>query len=150
MTTTTFTIIRDQDITGISGTGHVADGVVFPDGVAVVRWRDLGGPAAERGVQPTTVVFPSLEAVEALHGHNGATRIVFGALTSTCKHCGRTIVTTRPRAGWVHADGKQNHLQRCHSDDSGLPYGYNADPADESCSMSCLGYVDPTKEQATP
>jgi hypothetical protein len=148
MTTTTFTIQREQDITGISGTGHVADGVVFPDGTTVVRWLDLGGPAAERGVRPTTVVFESIAAVEALHGHNGASRIVFGSMTSICKHCGRTIVTTMPRSGWVHADGKQSHLGRCHSDDSGLPYGYNAQPADEACTMQCLGYVDPTKQTA--
>lgn len=139
MTTRSFTINREQDITGISGTGHVADGVVFPDGTTVVRWRDLGGPAAERGVRPTTVVFESIDAVEALHGHNGATRIVWGASTAVCKHCDRTIVTTRPAAGWVHADGVQNHLGRCHSDDSGLPYGYNAEPEGEPCSAPCLG-----------
>lgn len=77
MSTRTFTLYRAQDVTGISGTGTVADGATFPDGVTVVRWRDLGGPATERGVRPTTVIFPDLEAVEALHGHNGATRIVW-------------------------------------------------------------------------
>lgn len=140
MTTRAFILFRDQDVTGISGTGPVADGVVFPDGTTVVRWRDLGGPAAERGVRPTTVVFESIAAVEALHGHGGATRIVYGALTSVCKHCGRAIVTTRPRNGWVHADGGQNGLNRCHSDDSGLPYGYDAAPVGEPCSMGCRGY----------
>lgn len=143
MTTRAFTINRDVDVTGISGTGHVADGVQFPDGTVVVRWRDLGGPAAERGVRPTTVVFESIDAVQALHGHNGATVIVWGALTSICKHCGRTIVTNRPRAGWVHADGKQRSLGSCHSDDSGLPYGYNAEPEGEPCSTPCLGTTTP-------
>lgn len=147
-TTRTFTIQREMDVTGISGTGHVADGVVFPDGTTVVRWRDLGGPAAERGVRPTTVVFESVEAVEALHGHNGATRLVWGALTSICKHCGRTIATTMPRNGWIHADGGQRHLHRCETGDSGLPYGYDGCPEDEPCTMSCLGYVDPTTSDA--
>lgn len=137
--TRAFVLHREQDITGISGTGPVADGVVFPDGTTVVRWRDLGGPAAERGVRPTTVVFESVEAVMALHGHNGATRFVWGASTSTCKHCGRTIVATRPDAGWAHADGRQARLGRCHSDDSALPYGYNAEPAGEPCSIACRG-----------
>lgn len=75
--TATFTLHRYDDITGISGVGVVAHGAVFPDGTTVVRWRDLGGPAAERGVRPTTVIFPSIAAVEALHGHNGATRILW-------------------------------------------------------------------------
>lgn len=75
--TTTFALHRETDITGISGTGVVAHGCVFPDGTTVVRWRDMGGPAAERGVRPTTVIFPSIAAVEALHGHGGATRIVW-------------------------------------------------------------------------
>lgn len=141
MTIRTFILFRDTDITGISGTGPVADGVVFSDGTTVVRWRDLGGPAAERGVRPTTVVFESVEAVEALHGHGGATRIVYGAVTSVCKHCGRAIATTWPPNGWVHADGGQRHLNRCHGDDSGLPYGYNADPEGEPCGLGCLGEV---------
>lgn len=75
--TRTFEIHRDQDITGLSGTGHVADGVVFPDGTAVVRWHEVGGETYERGVRATTVMFPNVTAVEALHGHNGATRLVF-------------------------------------------------------------------------
>lgn len=139
MSTRTFTIHREQDVTGISGTGHVADGVVFTDGTTVVRWRDLGGPAAERGVRPTTVVFESIEAVEALHGHNGATRIVWGSATAVCKHCDRTIATTAPRNGWVHADGGNRLLSRCNGEDSGLPYGYNAEPEGEPCGMPCLG-----------
>lgn len=75
----TFTLQRDQDMTGISGTGVVAHGAVFPDGTTVVRWRELapGDPNYDRGVRATTVVFPNLAAVEALHGHAGATRIVF-------------------------------------------------------------------------
>jgi hypothetical protein len=73
----TFELHRDVDVSGISGTGVVADGAVFPDETTVVRWRDVGGPAADRGVRPTTVVFPSVDAVEALHGHAGATRLVW-------------------------------------------------------------------------
>jgi hypothetical protein len=73
----TFEIHRDVDLTGISGVGVVADGCVFPDGTTVVRWREVGGEHYERGVRATTVVFPSVSAVEALHGHGGATRLVF-------------------------------------------------------------------------
>ncbi|WP_277212337.1 hypothetical protein [Isoptericola croceus] len=61
---------------------------------------------------------------------------------SICKHCGRTIATTGYWAGWVHAEGAQHRLGRCHTDDSGLPYGYNAEPAGEPCTFSCFGYED--------
>lgn len=140
-TTRVFILFRDKDVTGISGTGPVADGVVFPDGATVVRWRDLGGPAAERGVRPTTVVFETVAAVEALHGHGGATRIVWGSLTAVCKHCGRAITSPRAGNGWIHADGGQRGMNRCHGDDSGLPYGYDADPEGEPCHRGCLGHV---------
>jgi hypothetical protein len=72
-----FQVKRDVDMTGVSGTGIVADGVEFPDGTTVVRWRDVTGPNYDRGVRATTVVFPNVTAVEALHGHNGATTLVW-------------------------------------------------------------------------
>jgi hypothetical protein len=63
-----FKLVRTTDITGVSGTGHVADGVAFDDGVVVLRWRSEW---------PTSVVFHDrgVEAVEKIHGHGGATRI---------------------------------------------------------------------------
>jgi hypothetical protein len=135
--------MRDQDITGISGTGPVADGVVFPDGTTVIRWRDQQGPNADRGVRPTTVVHESPESVEALHGHNGATRIVWGAQTSTCTHCRRVIAglfRESPEVGsWLHIDGGQAGLMRCHTKDSGKPYGYDAHPEGTPCGSWCLG-----------
>lgn len=63
-----FQLHRDHDVSGISGTGIVADGVVFPDGVTVIRWR---------GERRSTVVWQSVDDVEAIHGHGGATRIVW-------------------------------------------------------------------------
>jgi hypothetical protein len=58
---------RDEDISGISGSGHVADAVVFHNGKCVVSWR---GPKA------SIVVYDSLEDAKAIHGHNGSTRFV--------------------------------------------------------------------------
>jgi len=34
----TFVLHRDEDVSGVSGTGVVAEGVVFSDGAVVVRW----------------------------------------------------------------------------------------------------------------
>ena len=64
-----FVLARDEDVSGVSGTGIVAEGVVFDDGVAVLRWR---------GAWPTSVVFHDrgLDAVREIHGHGGKTRVV--------------------------------------------------------------------------
>ena len=65
-----FELHRDQDITGVSGTGVVADGVAFDDGVVVLRWR---------GEWPTSIVWHerAVESVEHVHGHNGHSFIVW-------------------------------------------------------------------------
>ena len=58
--------MRDEDETGISGTGVVAFGVVFSDGVTVTRWNS---DVAQ------TCVWQSFDEVDAVHGHGGRTRI---------------------------------------------------------------------------
>lgn len=65
---TTFGLIRDHDVTGISGTGRVADGTLWPDGTVSVRWR---------GDRPSIVHWDALADVERVHGHGGHTRIVW-------------------------------------------------------------------------
>jgi hypothetical protein len=66
-----FHLHRDVDISGVSGTGVVAEGFVFSDGTAVVHWL---------GQWASTVVHPKgPEQVEAIHGHGGATRLVWDA-----------------------------------------------------------------------
>lgn len=63
-----FHLDRRVDVTGASGTGYVADGVVWPDGTVTVRWR---------GERCSTVNWDRLEDAEAIHGYGGATRIVW-------------------------------------------------------------------------
>lgn len=60
-------LIRDDDETGVSGTGPVAWVVEFPDGTAVTRW-------AVTDIRQTCV-WTSIEDVLAIHGHNGKTRL---------------------------------------------------------------------------
>lgn len=66
-----FELHRDEDVTGVSGTGVVAEGVAFSN----------GGPVALRWMSewPTSVVFHDrgIESLEAVHGHGGRTRIVW-------------------------------------------------------------------------
>lgn len=75
----TFVLIRREDVTGLSGTGVVAEGIEFSDGTVAMRWLQDGVSEfhAERGVRPTTVVHENITSVEALHGHNGATVVEF-------------------------------------------------------------------------
>lgn len=63
-----FHLERDTDVTGVSGTGRVADGVQWPDGTVALRWI---------GDRPSTVHWGSVDDVAAIHGHGGATRIVW-------------------------------------------------------------------------
>lgn len=78
MTLRRFHLVRHQDITGISGTGIVAEGAVFTDGTTVVRWLPAGTARPDQ-VSPTTVIHSAadggIDNVIALHGHNGATEI---------------------------------------------------------------------------
>lgn len=67
-----FQLVRDVDVTGISGTGVVAEGIEFSDGTTVLRWVK-SGTARPEVVKPTTVVHDDVASVVALHGHNGAT-----------------------------------------------------------------------------
>ncbi len=70
MTARRFELHRDTDVSGVSGTGVVAEGIAFTDGVVALRWRSEW---------PTSVVFHDrgVDAVQAVHGHGGATRIVW-------------------------------------------------------------------------
>lgn len=81
MTARRFILRRYEDHSGLSGAGDVAEGVVFSltaheqaqgitDGAATVRWLTEW---------PTSVVFHDrgLASAVHLHGHNGATRLIF-------------------------------------------------------------------------
>jgi hypothetical protein len=62
-----FELHRDTDISGVSGTGVVADGVQFPDGTVALRWR---------GELPSSTIHDrGIAAVISIHGHGGHTRI---------------------------------------------------------------------------
>lgn len=64
-----FVLFRREDISGVSGVGIVCWGFQFADGKCVTRWCS--------GEHRQTAVWDDLEAIEAVHGHNGATVILF-------------------------------------------------------------------------
>jgi hypothetical protein len=63
-----FELVRDVDVSGVSGTGVVAWGVQFPDRKVITRWK---AQIAQ------TCVWDSIEDIEAIHGHGGLTHIVW-------------------------------------------------------------------------
>ena len=64
----TFQLHRDEDASGISGTGVIAEGVQFSTGRCLMAWLTTYRSIA---------VYDSIEDLEAIHGHNGKTRIVW-------------------------------------------------------------------------
>ena len=65
-----FELVRETDVSGVSGTGVVAQGVVFWDGAAAMRWLEPVG-------HQSTSFYTDIEDVTAIHGHNGATKVRF-------------------------------------------------------------------------
>lgn len=62
-----FVLQRNEDVSGVSGTGVVAEGIQFTDGVCVIRWKTV--PIA------STAVYDSVDDLIGIHGHEGATQI---------------------------------------------------------------------------
>lgn len=63
-----FELHRDIDVSGVSGTGVVAEGVEFSSGHVAMRWH---------GKDASTCIWSSIRSAMAIHGHGGATRLVW-------------------------------------------------------------------------
>ncbi len=63
-----FVLNRTHDETGNSGTGIVAIGTQYPNGHVSMMWLSHMG---------SYIWDDSIEIVKALHGHNGATEVVW-------------------------------------------------------------------------
>jgi len=73
-----FLLLRHEDVSGVSGIGIVAEGILFADTSVALRWR---------GQWPSTSIWPSLDAMMAVHGHNGLTEILFVDKDPLLEHC---------------------------------------------------------------
>lgn len=63
-----FDLVRNEDESGISGTGYIAEGVEFSDGTCVMRW--LTNTAS-------TALYANVNELVKIHGHQGKTIVVF-------------------------------------------------------------------------
>lgn len=125
-----FMMLRRVDETGVSGVGHVADGVVFEDGTVVVRWRTA---------TPGTTSFASLEHAKAVHGHDGKTVfefhdddapvvwlccLCFSDMDIPVNHCfqcgagGSAIAMSKSQLDYVqrHDKHRLESLRKCHDE----------------------------------
>lgn len=76
-----FELHRAEDKSGVSGTGIVAEGVVFWNGKCALAWK----------TQHTSVaIYDDIETLEKIHGHDGKTQVVFPseeAAAAVCRMC---------------------------------------------------------------
>lgn len=64
-----FYLQRIEDVSGTSGTGIVARGVVLPSGNCVLEWLTF---------HSSICIYKNIEDVEKIHGHEGRTKVVIG------------------------------------------------------------------------
>lgn len=64
-----FVLDRLIDISGVSGVGPVAEGVEWSDGTVSLRWK---------GEHPSITFWQGgISSVESVHGHGGATKVLY-------------------------------------------------------------------------
>lgn len=63
-----FQLHRDEDSSGVSGTGIVAEGVEFTNRECVIHWL---------AKHSSMGFYNNIEHVVKIHGHDGRTRLVF-------------------------------------------------------------------------
>ena len=72
-----FLLERVEDESGISGTGWIAEGIQFTNGIVVLSWRVVNGKTHALGEFNSTAVYYSLERCQEIHGHGGKTLFRF-------------------------------------------------------------------------
>lgn len=87
-----FRLDRAIDHTGASGVGTVADGVVWPDGTVTLR---------SRGAYASTVIWDSLDAAVAVHGHGGDTSVVWADGTEVMPPVDPVALRIVTEEGWA-------------------------------------------------
>lgn len=75
-----FELIRHVDVSGVSGTGPVAEGIEFSGGAVALRWTST---------KPCTAVWDSIDDLLSVHGHDGATEVrwIDQAVASDDREC---------------------------------------------------------------
>ena len=62
-----FYLQRKEDESGVSGTGRIAQGIVFDNGKVALTWLSD---------HPSVTVYDNVGEVRAIHGHEGKTELI--------------------------------------------------------------------------
>lgn len=62
-----FYLEREEDVSGTSGIGVVARGVILPSGKVVLEWTSF---------HTSIALYNNIQDVELIHGHDGKTKVV--------------------------------------------------------------------------
>ena len=64
-----FYLKRTEDVSGTSGVGNVARGVILPSGAAILEWSTF---------HSSICIYKNIEDVTNIHGHGGKTVVIMG------------------------------------------------------------------------
>jgi len=85
-----FHLVRNEDATGVSGTGVVARGLEFPNGYCLMQW--IVPPAQ------SVAIYQNINDLILIHGHNGKTVVEYvgddEASTPEVQHLGVVAEST--------------------------------------------------------
>lgn len=63
-----FHLLRKEDVSGVSGTGVVAEGCEYSNGMIALVFISQ---------YPCVNIYPNIKIVEAVHGHSGASEVIW-------------------------------------------------------------------------
>lgn len=78
----TFYLLRSEDVHNNSGTGVVAEGIVFDNKMVALTWLTP---------HPTVTVFHDVMTVKLLHGHGGKTELILEGKHSKFDWCRQEV-----------------------------------------------------------
>lgn len=83
-----FYLLRIEDESGISGTGVVARGMIFPSGKVVLEWQTF---------HTSICIYQNINDVESIHSHGGKTKIVYNNPKAVVVTKYKTIPKDKPK-----------------------------------------------------
>jgi hypothetical protein len=79
----TFKLHRTEDASGVSGTGVVAEGAIFTNTKVIISWLTI---------HKSMGFYDSLAEMEAVHGHDGRTKVVWDDDVPVAKQAKKTVL----------------------------------------------------------
>lgn len=101
-----FALERAHDVSGISGEGLVASGVIWPDGRAAMLWSGAVPPPGSAHPVRQVNLFDAVEEIEAVHGHGGHTRLCRRDPAMPCVDLGLSVFGI---VGWYGPRSRVTH-----------------------------------------